>query len=730
MSSPQLINLSLRDGQQSTLDAADWTFNVAEMAKVLAASRAAGFVGAELAGGQSFQIAIKCGVNPFTIVSSMSHALGRQAGSKPFSLQMLFRGANALGFRHYDRDVIEATLNEFIQAGITKIRSFDALNDIDNLELPESVKSCPGITLEAALCFTHYASAPERYSDAYYVNYAKALLDKGYNSIAIKDMSGQLTADRVATLVPALQALLKPRKVPLALHVHSTNSDLSMAALKAAAELGVDFIETVEGPLSGGSAHHSLKNINPDLIPDEDSYERLQRVSRDVWGASPQRRDGDIARDQKDKLSQGGVPGGAMPFVIRDLRQQESAIRAKFLAAHPEIDLADFGGFDQILDLFLKELRQVCEDVGLPLLVTPTADICCKQAITNLAMGARPYSEITSDRYLSASGQPNPDPRFAKLVLGYYGELKAYDENATIHGPSENFIQFFEAHNTLGLLRSPAHPSQAPAGTDLKEAQQAAWQLIQSRGSQALSFATFDQLTLMYALKPATSMNADPVAQAVDQYQLRSDTAKIDGRGHTFPGYKSLMKPIFEHLGPMVALDSSLVTEDLLELQLSDLGDNLTLRLYDIYTDLPIWSQVTQLSNHLSKLVSSSHISQELRTAVGHVGGSLDGLDLRPSKQKLDSLSEAREKFAQLSIGTLFSSLALISSFINDVAKYATNPTSYAEKALSLEGLDNYLKNREKNAEDSEWISQLKRSISSKHRRLQADLKPRIESWK
>ena len=98
-------------------------------------------------------------------------------------------------------------------------------------------------------------------------------------------MSGQLTADRVATLVPALQALLKPRKVPLALHVHSTNSDLSMAALKAAAELGVDFIETVEGPLSGGSAHHSLKNINPDLIPDEDSYERLLRFS--LRGSKP-----------------------------------------------------------------------------------------------------------------------------------------------------------------------------------------------------------------------------------------------------------------------------------------------------------------------------------------------------------------------------------------------------------------------------------------------------------
>ena len=108
-----LINLTLRDGQQSTLDAADWIFEPRDFAKVIAASAKAGFDGAEIAGGQSFQIAIGRGYNPFTILSAVSHAVKSSPQIDHFELQMLFRGANALGFLHYDKDVIEITLMDF-----------------------------------------------------------------------------------------------------------------------------------------------------------------------------------------------------------------------------------------------------------------------------------------------------------------------------------------------------------------------------------------------------------------------------------------------------------------------------------------------------------------------------------------------------------------------------------------------------------------------------------------
>ena len=200
---PRLINLTMRDGQQSTLDSGDWVFEPRDFAKVIAASAEAGFHGAEIAGGQSFQIAIGRGYNPFTILGAISHAISESNNLKDFELQMLFRGANALGFRHYDKDLIEMTLNEFIKNGITKIRFFDALNDIENLELPASVKNAKGITLEGAICFTHYAHAPDRYTNDYFCAYAKTLIEAGYNAIAIKDMSGQLTAERISTLLPA-----------------------------------------------------------------------------------------------------------------------------------------------------------------------------------------------------------------------------------------------------------------------------------------------------------------------------------------------------------------------------------------------------------------------------------------------------------------------------------------------------------------------------------------------
>ena len=109
---PKLTNLSLRDGQQSTLDSKEWVLDTAKLTQVLRASSLAGFSGAEVAGGQSFQTAISNGYNPFTIADALANAQRRSGQMKELDLQMLFRGANALGFRHYDRDVVEATLNE------------------------------------------------------------------------------------------------------------------------------------------------------------------------------------------------------------------------------------------------------------------------------------------------------------------------------------------------------------------------------------------------------------------------------------------------------------------------------------------------------------------------------------------------------------------------------------------------------------------------------------------
>jgi len=721
----------MRDGQQSTLDSGDWVFEPRDFAKVIAASAKAGFHGAEIAGGQSFQIAISRGYNPFTILGAISHATKGTKELKDFELQMLFRGANALGFRHYDKNLLEMTLNEFIKNGITKIRFFDALNDIENLELPKSVKSVKGVILEGAICFTHYPDAPERYTDEYFCQYAQALIDAGYNAIAIKDMSGQLTAGRISTLLPLLLKVLKPGKIPLTLHCHSTNAKNSSAAINRAIELGVHTIETSEGCLSGGSSHHPLSKVAPDLISDKRSYNKLGQRINQVWGDKPDRKDQEIPQDLKEQLCAAGVPGGAMPFVIRDLQQQEATIRAKYLASQkaPQND-GDLEDFPTIVDLFIAELKRVCLDAALPLLVTPTADICCKQAIANLAIGADPYSESLADRYLNRGGQPNPDPRYAKLILGYYGELKSYDGEDGVNQPPEEVIQFFEANNRLQLTAIDHHPSQTMGGNDLQEAQHSAWQLIQRLGTKALSYGDFDQLTILYALKPAGAAQIDPIENAVKTYIERADRAKIDGSGSTFLDYETLMQPMLSHLSAMFVLNPKLKAKDIPHFPLEKLGGNLCSQLFDIYIDLPIWTNATSLRNHLSKLLSSSHISPELLEAVKNVSSSLAMLDARPSRQEKAKLTKARERFSKLTISDLMNSVALINSFINDIAKYATNPKTYAARSIGFEDLALLTKSTKPQKNSDPWELGIKQSITGKHLRLENDFRRRSENWK
>lgn len=723
---PRITNLTLRDGQQSTLDSADWVFHPRDFAKIITDSIQAGFSGAEIAGGQSFQIAISLGYNPFMILGAVSHSLK----DEDFDLQMLFRGANALGFRHYDKDLLEVTLKEFIRSGITKIRCFDALNDIENLELPESIQQAEGVILEGAICFTHYADVPERYTDEYFCKYAEALVKAGYTAIAIKDMSGQLTDTRVQTLVPALLDILRPAGIPLTLHCHSTNETTSKAAVAKAIECGINGIETCEGVLSGGSSHQKLEAVAPSLVENKEAYEKLQKRTESLWGRTPERRDCQIAPELKERLCNAGVPGGAMPFVIRDLEQQQSTIRAKYQASH-DTKTIDTDDFAAIIDLFIHELKRVCQDAAMPLLVTPTADICCKQAIANLALGANPHGETLAERYLNNSGQSNPDTRYAKLILGYYGELKAYDQENSVHKVAPEIIQFFENNNSMQLKQTKLHPSKSAGGSDLREAQKSAWQLIQKLGARALSFASFDQLTVLYALKPAgMKYQEDPITLSLEKYLKRAEAARIDGRGRTFPEYEMLMQPILAYLGAMFVMDDDLKARDIPQIEIQKLGENFSKHLFDIYIDLPIWSKVTELRNHLSKLLSSSHVSTDLLAAVENVSSSLEGLDARPTRQKKELFDDALKNFSQMTIGDLFNSLALINSFSNHIAKYATSPETFSERGLTMKDLAQFTKLQAKGDESSPWESRIRQNLIGKNLRLEADFQARVAKWR
>jgi oxaloacetate decarboxylase alpha subunit len=577
MSKPWVNILDIRDGQQSTLALPDMVFDSFKWAKILASASQAGFKSAEIAGGQNFQSAISRGYNPFNLLEYMDLITKDEKGKKTIDLQMLFRGANALGFKHYSPEIIELTLNEFARNGITKIRIFDALNDIDNIYIPESLKKKKlKIDIQGALSFGHYASQPERYTDDYYVNYAQKLINKGCTSLAIKDMSGQLDGERAGTLVHRLKT--KFPKIPLELHIHSTAEEKSKQALDAAIEAGIDGIETVEGPLSGGAAHHkftTISNINTHEL------DKLAEACQEAFGEVAEKRlDLKIDPDTRAKLSAVGVPGGAMPFVMKDLKTMTHAIMKNNHCSE-----------EQVLELFIKELPRVCADANYPLLVTPTADICCKQAIFNLAHGNNLSSDTLEDRYnfsTDSNGEFNKcDIRFVKLVLGHYGEMKEYDDNDTVHKVSNDVKNFFVTKQSK-IQATTEHPYtklSQKGDNELADACQKAQDLMEKYPLASRSFASLDQLIIMYALAPEGG-HGDPIEKALKAYIERN---KKDYSSRTigipFTEFDILFEPLFKHLDNLAVLGK--LPDNPLDMKLKEFGQ-LGIRLFNAFSQMKL----------------------------------------------------------------------------------------------------------------------------------------------
>jgi len=607
--------LTIRDGQQSTLAEPDMIFDTNKFAKILAAASEAGFKSAEVAGGQNFQSAIKRGYNPFNLLEYMDMITRDSDGNKTINLQMLFRGANALGFKHYPPIIIEKTLEEFRRLGINKFRIFDALNDIDNIYIPESLKKS-GVEIQGALSFGHYPSQPDRYTDEYYVNYAQKLIDKGCNSIAIKDMSGQLDSKRAKSLVSKLK--IQFPKIPIELHIHSTNQEKSKDAVKAAIGAGINGIETVEGPLSKGSAHHDYATFSSHAGP---KYDEVVKACQETFGEVASRRlDKQIPSDIKEKLCAIGVPGGAMPAVINDLKQKEISI-----------------------EKFIEELPKVCRDANYPLLVTPTADICCKQAILNLAHQKNTNSDTLENRYnfsTNSYGFIYADIRFIKLILGHYGEMKEYSDNKTTINPVSEDVKSFFSQRQNAVKAVDGHPYKKMLTekdeTEWNEAREQAQALIDKHPIAARSFASLDQLTIMYILKPAGG-NSDHIEKALKAYIARNKQ-DLSKRGMSFPiiNFDLLFEPLFKHLDNLAVLGK--LPEDPFKMTLEKFGA-LGERMYDVYLQMPgVNKKIETLNSFLNKTLSDlfeSVFKIIEQNSLKRLEDTETGLDLAKKKIKI-----------------------------------------------------------------------------------------------
>ncbi len=290
-------------------------------------------------------------------------------------LQMLLRGQNLLGYKHYADDVVDAFVKKSIQNGIDVVRVFDALNDTRNIaQAMKSIKKYGGVC-EAAISYTE---SPV-HSEEYFVNLAAKLEEMGADVICIKDMANLLLPFDAYSLVKKLKAKVN---VPIHLHTHNTTGTGDMTNLMAV-QAGVDIIDCALSPLANGTSQPSteamvatLKGTDRDTGLDLNKLSEAANHFRTI--ADRLKADGILDPkvlnvDTKTLLYQ--VPGGMLSNLLSQLKQANAE--------------------DKFYDV-LAEIPNVRKDFGYPPLVTPTSQIVGTQAVLNVLSGER-YKMITKE---------------------------------------------------------------------------------------------------------------------------------------------------------------------------------------------------------------------------------------------------------------------------------------------------------------------------------------------
>ena len=301
-------------------------------------------------------------------------------GFKNTKLQMLFRGQNILGYRHYADDVVEYFVQKSVSNGIDIIRIFDCFNDLRNLQAAvdatNKIKAQEGRGhAQIALAYT----LGDAYTMDYWMKMAKDIEEMGADSICIKDMAGLLLPYKAEELVKSMKSATK---LPIQLHTHYTSGVASMTYLKAV-EAGVDVIDTAMSPFSMGTSQpatevmvETFKGTPYDTGFDQNLLAEIAdyfRPYRDECLANGLLNPKVMGVDIKTLLYQ--VPGGMLSNMVSQLKEQKAE--------------------DKYYDV-LKEIPMVRKDLGEPPLVTPSSQIVGTQAVFNVLMGER-YKMATKE---------------------------------------------------------------------------------------------------------------------------------------------------------------------------------------------------------------------------------------------------------------------------------------------------------------------------------------------
>ncbi len=383
MSKILITETALRDAHQSL---AATRMTTEEMLPILKDMDEVGYYSLEAWGGATFDTCLR-----FLHEDPWERLRKIRDNVKNTKLQMLFRGQNILGYRHYADDVVEYFVQKSIANGIDIIRIFDALNDARNLETAIKATIKEGGHAQAAISYT---TSPYHTNESF-ADYAKQLEEMGAHSICIKDMSGLLKPYDAYQLV---QAIKKTVKIPVHLHCHYTAGLGSMTLLKAI-EANVDGVDTAISPLAMGTSHTPTESLVATLMGTPSDTE-LSLAKLDVVAKH-------FNKIREDYIASGLIDPKVLKVDVNALRYQVPGGMLSNL-----ISQLKMAGKSDRLDEVLEEVANVRADAGYPPLVTPTSQIVGTQAVNNVLFGEDGrYSRVTKE--------------FKALVRGEYGKCPA-----------------------------------------------------------------------------------------------------------------------------------------------------------------------------------------------------------------------------------------------------------------------------------------------------------------
>jgi oxaloacetate decarboxylase alpha subunit len=489
MSKPLAItDVVLRDAHQSLFAT---RMRIEDMLPIAAELDKVGYWSLETWGGATFDACIRfLGEDPWERLRELKKAMPNTP------MQMLLRGQNLLGYRHYADDVVEKFVERAHANGMDVFRIFDAMNDVRNFE--KAVKAAVDVGAHAQGTLS-YTTSPVHNIDTW-VDLAKRLEDLGCHSLCIKDMSGLLKPYEAEELISRIKASCE---VPLALHCHATTG-LSTATAVKAVEAGIDILDTAISSMSQTYGHTPTEtvvamlqgterdtNLKLEQIEPIAAYFREVRKKYAKWEGQLKGVDSRILIAQ--------VPGGMLTNMEGQLKEQGAADR---------------------IDEVLEEIPRVREDLGFIPLVTPTSQIVGTQAVINVLTGER-YKSITKET--------------AGVLKGEYGKAPA-EVNAELQAKVLDGGEAITCR-PADLLEAELHTL-----TDdlLQKAKADGISLAEDTVDDVLTYALFPQVGLKFlknrhnpdAFEPAPGKEeAKPAAAPATSAQgIEAYSVKVDGQ--------------------------------------------------------------------------------------------------------------------------------------------------------------------------------------------------------